>query len=61
MVTHSMAQALAHGSRTIMLHEGQVMFYLRGDERDRLGVPGLLDLFKQVRGQDIDDDSMVLE
>ena len=61
MVTHSMAQALAHGSRTIMLHEGQVMFDLRGEERDQLGVWGLPDLFKQVRGQDIDDDSMVLE
>ena len=61
MVTHSMSQALQHGSRTIMLHEGSIMFDLSSSERASLGVPGLLDLFKQVRGRDVDDDSMVLE
>ena len=61
MVTHSMAQALAHGTRTVMLHEGQVMFDLSTQERADLGVRGLLDLFKQVRGREVDEDSMLLE
>lgn len=61
MVTHSMSQALTHGTRTIMLHEGKVMFDLSATERSDLGVRGLLDLFKQVRGRDVDEDSMILE
>lgn len=60
MVTHSMAQALRHGTRTIMLHEGQIVVDLSAAERAELGVPGLLDLFQQVRGQPVDDDAMVL-
>lgn len=61
MVTHSMSQALSHGTRTVMLHEGQVMFDLSAKERDDLGVRGLLELFKKVRGREVDDDSMILE
>ena len=33
MVTHSMRQALDHGSRTIMLHEGKIIFDLAGEKR----------------------------
>ena len=32
MVTHSMRQALDYGSRTIMLHEGKIIFDLSGEE-----------------------------
>lgn len=60
MVTHSMSQALHHGTRTVMLHEGRIVFDLSEVERESLGVQGLLDLFKQVRGSEIDDDAMVL-
>lgn len=60
MVTHSMAQALKHGTRTIMLHEGQIVVDLGREQRASLGVPGLLDLFQQVRGKRVDDDAMIL-
>lgn len=60
MVTHSMAQALRHGTRTIMLHEGQIVVDLSARDRADLGIPGLLDLFQQVRGQPVEDDAMVL-
>ena len=33
MVTHSMRQALEHGSRTIMLHQGQMILDISGEER----------------------------
>lgn len=60
MVTHSMAQALAHGTRTVMLHEGRVLFDLSGEERRSMTVAHLLDLFQQVRGETVEDDAMVL-
>jgi len=60
MVTHSMAQALRQGTRTIMLHEGRVVVDLSAAERANLGIPGLLDLFQKVRGQPIEDDAMIL-
>src|SRR3546814_11054829 len=33
MVTHSMRQALDHGHRTVLLHEGRVAFDVAGDAR----------------------------
>jgi len=38
MVTHSMQQALEVGTRTIMLHEGKIIFDVSGAEREDLGV-----------------------
>jgi len=60
MVTHSMKQALAVGSRTIMLHQGKIIFDIRGEERARLGVKDLLDLFSQSQGETLDDDALLL-
>jgi len=61
MVTHSMQQALEVGTRTIMLHEGKVVFDVSGDERKGLTVTDLLDLFKKNQhGAEITDDSLLL-
>jgi putative tryptophan/tyrosine transport system ATP-binding protein len=60
MVTHSMRHALDYGCRTVMLHEGQVAFDVAGDERRGLDVPDLLKLFSRVRGEQLDDDSLLL-
>lgn len=60
MVTHSMSQALRHGTRTIMLHEGRIVVDLDANQRANLGVRGLLNLFQEIRGHPVDDDSMVL-
>src|SRR5690606_14346998 len=45
MVTHSMRQALDVGDRTVMLHQGQVVLDVSGDERKGLDVPDLLQMF----------------
>ncbi len=42
MVTHSMKQALEVGSRTVMLHQGQVVFDIEGKDREGLEVKDLL-------------------
>jgi putative ABC transport system ATP-binding protein len=61
MVTHSMRQALDCGTRTIMLHEGEVVLDVEGEERAGLTVDALVERFRRVRGQTIDDDELLME
>lgn len=60
MVTHSMRQALDHGTRTIMLHQGQVVLDVSGPERAAMDVSDLLAMFSRVRGEEVDDDKLLL-
>ena len=60
MVTHSMRQALDLGVRTLMLHEGQVVFDVAGERRAGLDVPDLLRMFEEVRGEELEIDSLLL-
>ena len=60
MVTHSMRQALDVGERTVMLHQGRVVLDVSGDERAGLDVQHLLQMFERVRGEQIDDDGLLL-
>ncbi|MDO4247453.1 MAG: ABC transporter ATP-binding protein [Neisseria sp.] len=60
MVTHSMRQALDHGSRTVMLHQGRVVLDVSGQQRAGMDVPDLLDLFEQTRGEKVSDDALLL-
>ncbi|WP_274426017.1 ABC transporter ATP-binding protein [Chelativorans sp. YIM 93263] len=59
MVTHSMRQALDLGTRTIMLHEGNIMLDIAGERRKEMTVDGLVDMFRRVRGgAELDDDAL---
>lgn len=60
MVTHSMRQALDVGDRTVMLHQGQVVLDVAGDERKGLDVTDLLQMFEKVRGEKLSDDALLL-
>jgi putative ABC transport system ATP-binding protein len=60
MVTHSMRQALDYGSRTVMLHQGQVVLDVSGEQRSRMDVADLLQAFERTRGEQIDDDQLLL-
>lgn len=60
MVTHSMRQALDLGDRTLMLHEGQIVFDISGSEREGLTVADLLRLFEQQKQQLLTDDALLL-
>jgi putative ABC transport system ATP-binding protein len=60
MVTHSMRQALDVGTRTVMLHQGQVVLDVSGEERARMDVPDLLHMFEKVRGEKLADDALLL-
>ncbi|HEU0203231.1 MAG TPA: ABC transporter ATP-binding protein [Burkholderiaceae bacterium] len=60
MVTHSMRQALDYGARTVMLHEGRVILDVAGDQRRGLSVEDLLHMFEKTRGEQLDDDKLLL-
>jgi putative ABC transport system ATP-binding protein len=60
MVTHSMRQALDYGSRTVMLHQGRVILDVEGSERAGMDVPDLLHMFEKTRGEQLDDDKLLL-
>ncbi len=60
MVTHSMADALAHGSRTVMLHQGNIALDVSDPERQGMTVGDLLAMFSKVRGEEIRDDKLLL-
>lgn len=61
MVTHSMRQALEVGTRTIMLHEGRIVLDVSGDTRTGLTTDDLVAMFRKVRGQDLEDDALLIE
>src|SRR5690625_4804860 len=60
MVTHSMRQALDVGDRTVMLHQGEVILDVSGDERKGLDVHDLLAMFERSRGEALADDALLL-
>jgi putative ABC transport system ATP-binding protein len=60
MVTHSMRQALDHGTRTLMLHEGRVVLDVSGAQRAGMDVADLLQLFERTRGEAVADDALLL-
>ena len=59
MVTHSMRQALDHGSRTIMLHQGRVVLDISGEERARMDVPDLLAMFERSHREAISAEALL--
>jgi putative ABC transport system ATP-binding protein len=60
MVTHSMRQALDFGTRTIMLHQGQIILDISGAERASMTVEQLVSMFRRKEGAQISDDQLLL-
>lgn len=60
MVTHNMRDAIAHGSRLIMMHEGRIIYDVSGEEKKRLHVKDLLAKFEEVSGSEFANDRMML-
>ncbi|SEA18237.1 putative ABC transport system ATP-binding protein [Lachnospiraceae bacterium NK3A20] len=51
MVTHNMRDAIAHGNRLIMMSDGDIIFDVRGEEKQRLQVTDLLEKFEAAGGE----------
>ena len=60
MVTHNMRDAIAHGSRLIMMYDGKIVIDVSGEEKKNLTVHQLLELFSKVSGSDEADDKLLL-
>ena len=60
MVTHNMHQALELGNRTLMMDAGCIVFDVRGEERGKLTVAGLLEKFRENAGKQLDNDRVLL-
>lgn len=50
MVTHNMQNAIEFGNRLIMMHEGRVIFDIKGEDKKKLTVEDLLHKFSEVGG-----------
>lgn len=60
MITHNMRDAIAHGNRLIMMYDGRIAIDVAGEEKQRLTVEGLLEMFSKVSGSDEADDKLLL-
>ena len=60
MITHNMKDALAHGNRLIMMHEGKIIVDVEGEQKKKLTVEDLLGLFAKASGKEFTGDRALL-
>ena len=60
MITHNMRDAIAHGNRLIMMYNGRIAVDVSGEEKKKLTVEQLLNLFSKASGSDEADDKLLL-
>ena len=60
MITHNMHDAIVHGNRLIMMHDGHVAVDISGEEKKNLTINQLLALFEQASGSAFTDDKTIL-
>ena len=60
MITHNMHDAIVHGNRLIMMHEGRVIIDISGEEKKNLTVEDLLKLFARESGGRFVNDRAIL-
>ena len=60
MITHNMHDAIKYGSRLIMMHDGEVVVDVRGEEKKKLTIEQLLQLFEASSGSKFGSDKAIL-
>ncbi len=60
MITHNMRDAIAYGDRLIMMYDGRIVVDIAGEDKKKLTVEQLLDLFTQASGSNEADDKLIL-
>lgn len=48
MVTHNLRYAVEYGNRLLMMHQGQIVMDLKGEEKENLKVEDILDRFNEI-------------
>ena len=60
MITHNMRDAITYGTRLIMMYDGHIVVDVSGEEKKKLTVEQLLNLFSQASGSDEVNDKLLL-
>ena len=60
MITHNMADAIRVGNRLIMMHEGQIVVDVKGEEKKKLTIEQLLQMFEASSGTQMTSDKVML-
>lgn len=60
MITHNMKDAIRLGNRLIMMHEGNIIYDVKGEEKEQLKVSDLLAKFEEVSQGEFANDRMML-
>lgn len=60
MITHNMKDAIAHGNKLIMMHEGRIIYSVSGEEKKNLTVDDLLKKFADISGEEFANDRALL-
>jgi putative ABC transport system ATP-binding protein len=60
IVTHDMKRALDQAERVVMMHDGEIVADVSGDEKSRMSVSNLVELFRRARGTDYAEDRDLL-
>ena len=60
MITHNMKQALATGSRTIMMDSGSIILSLEGKVRKEMTMDGLMKLYTEKKKEEFATDRILL-
>ena len=60
MITHNMRDAIRYGNRLVMLHEGRVILDIAKEEKQKLTVTDLLEMFTRASGSEFASDRAIL-
>jgi len=60
MITHNMADAIRVGNRLIMMHEGRIVVDVKGEEKKKLTIDQLLQMFEESSGSQFTSDKVML-
>ena len=60
MITHNMNDAIKYGNRLIMMNEGKIAVDVRGEEKKKLTIEQLLQLFEESSGSKFASDKAIL-
>jgi putative ABC transport system ATP-binding protein len=58
MVTHNMQHALDYGNRLIMMHKGNIILDVAGEEKKKLTMDSLIEQFRKIRAA---NDNLILQ
>ena len=60
MITHNMKDAIKYGNRLIMMSKGKIVVDISGEEKQKLTIDTLLDMFSANSSNDFLSDSTIL-